>query len=181
MRQVFVGSKSLDLIGKRFSKLVVLQQYGGDNYGHIRWQCRCDCGNFTYQTTDHLTRKKNPVMSCGCNRKRKAEDNPSWKGYKGISGSWWVQHVKKSARAYRIKKVSITIEQAWELFEKQKGICALSGIEISFKKKTASLDRIDSSKDYELGNIQWVHKHVNLMKNKLDQDYFIDLCRKIGK
>jgi hypothetical protein len=45
---------------------------------------------------------------------------------------------------------------------------------------TASLDRIDSNKDYVEGNIQWVHKHLNLMKNILSQEYFINLCNKVS-
>ena len=37
-----------------------------------------------------------------------------------------------------------------------------------------SLDRIDSSKGYEENNVQWVHKDINLMKNKYDNKYFIE-------
>jgi hypothetical protein len=45
---------------------------------------------------------------------------------------------------------------------------------------TASLDRIDSSKGYEEGNIQWVHKHINFMKRTYSQEYFIDMCKKVA-
>ena len=45
---------------------------------------------------------------------------------------------------------------------------------------TASLDRIDSSKGYVIGNVQWVHKDINIMKNKFDNQYFIDMCKKIA-
>jgi hypothetical protein len=51
----------------------------------------------------------------------------------------------------------------------------------SDKYSTASIDRIDSSKGYEEGNIQWVHKHVNFMKRTYSQDYFIDMCKKIAE
>ena len=43
------------------------------------------------------------------------------------------------------------------------------------------IDRIDSSKGYVKGNVQWVHKNVNLMKGKFDQEYFIEMCKKITK
>lgn len=63
-----------------------------------------------------------------------------------------------------------------------------SGMEIRFNntgeklnKQTASLDRIDSNIGYIKDNVQWVHKHVNQMKWNFDEDYFIDLCRKIVK
>lgn len=52
---------------------------------------------------------------------------------------------------------------------------------VDFKQQTASLDRIDSSKGYVLGNIQWVHKDINKMKLDYDQDYFIDICRRIAE
>lgn len=44
---------------------------------------------------------------------------------------------------------------------------------------TASLDRIDSSKGYIEGNVQWVHKYVNVMKWDFSMEEFLDICRKI--
>lgn len=41
------------------------------------------------------------------------------------------------------------------------------------------LDRIDSSKGYIEGNVQWVHKDVNMMKQNYSQKYFIEMCKKI--
>ena len=48
---------------------------------------------------------------------------------------------------------------------------------ISFSDNTASLDRIDSSKPYIKGNMQWLHKDVNIMKNAYNINYFINMCR----
>jgi len=45
------------------------------------------------------------------------------------------------------------------------------------KLRTASLDRIDSTKNYTIDNIQWVHKDVNKMKMDFSQEYFIEMCR----
>jgi hypothetical protein len=47
------------------------------------------------------------------------------------------------------------------------------------RKGTASLDRIDSSRGYTADNIQWVHKHVNLMKRSFNEEYFINTCKQI--
>mgnify|MGYP003351787189 CR=1 FL=1 len=71
------------------------------------------------------------------------------------------------------------LEYLNDLFIEQQGKCKLSGIEISLPKKwndknyTASLDRIDSDKGYEKGNVQWVHKHINVMKNIFPQELFL--------
>lgn len=51
----------------------------------------------------------------------------------------------------------------------------------SEKSGTASLDRIDSTKGYVVGNVQRVHKSVNMMKQSLPNHIFIDWCQKIAK
>lgn len=43
----------------------------------------------------------------------------------------------------------------------------------------ASLDRIDSSLGYIIGNVQWVYKGVNFMKGEMSHDYFIEMCKMI--
>ena len=67
------------------------------------------------------------------------------------------------------------------------GKCALSGLEIQFGKhwkmmsdQTASLDRIDNTKGYITGNVQWVHKQVNFMKGTMEQTEFIEFCKLIS-
>jgi len=84
-------------------------------------------------------------------------------------------------------EVCLTMEEVWDLFLAQQGRCALTGIPLkmdpenkrSTRGDTASLDQIDSTKGYIPGNVQWVHMGVNLMKNKFQQDYFVDMCRKV--
>lgn len=102
-------------------------------------------------------------------------------------GSHYWGHVKSNAKIRNIQ-FSITIEEAWDLFEKQGRKCALSDLPLSLEFSsakngpipTASLDRIDNSKGYVLENLQWLHKDVNLMKLTHNQEYFIELCRLIG-
>jgi len=84
----------------------------------------------------------------------------------------------------------IDFEYAKKLFEDQNEKCAISGIPIDFAlgrrdhssgETTASLDRIDSSKGYIKGNVQWVHKSINVMKNELKEDIFFEFCLAIVK
>lgn len=53
--------------------------------------------------------------------------------------------------------------------------CVFTGIELTFnlKTQTASLDRIDSSKDYVVGNVQWVHKTINNLKQDFSDEELI--------
>jgi len=48
-------------------------------------------------------------------------------------------------------------------------------------KYIASLDRIDNNKGYIEGNVQWVIKKINYMKNTLSEKNFINLCNKISE
>lgn len=176
-----------DLTGQKFNKLQVIDKASSSRAGHIRWNCVCECGNSIVVSTDHLTRKRSPVKSCGCLRKLKGKDHKDWKGCGDISGDWWFSHVKREINQKKRPKVgvTVTIEKAWELFCEQDKCCALSGVPIQIASvsayNTASLDRIDSSKGYDLDNIQWVHKDVNFMKRTYSQDYFIGLCKKIAE
>ena len=103
-------------------------------------------------------------------------------GYQEITGTFWAR-VKHNAKT-RGLSVEITMEDAWDVFVKQRGLCALSGVPIWFGAgaiTTASLDRIDSSRPYTLNNIQWVHKTVNLMKGKISQEDFVFFCIEVFK
>lgn len=80
----------------------------------------------------------------------------------------------------------ITLDQIWNLFEKQNHKCALSGILLKFNnpgeratEQTASLDRIDSNKGYTIDNVRWVHKTINNMRGELSDSTFLEFCQKI--
>ena len=63
--------KMIDLTGKRFGKLIVLERdYNYPKKGTY-WKCQCDCGNIISARKDQLTREKNPKRSCGCDLKEK--------------------------------------------------------------------------------------------------------------
>lgn len=109
------------------------------------------------------------------------ENHPNWTGYGEICGSHFAR-IKHGAETRNLE-FNITIEQIWELFLKQKRKCALSGVILDFKTKsggTASLDRMDNSKGYIINNIQWIHKDINIMKMKLNNEEFIKFCHQIS-
>ncbi len=73
----------------------------------------------------------------------------------------------------RFKEVNIDLEYLKNLWDIQKGICPYTGITLILPTYTkhgsffnrASLDRIDSSKGYTKGNVQFVALPINLMKS----------------
>lgn len=107
------------------------------------------------------------------------ENNPSWKGYKGVGYNWFSKYFERGGRH---RTGSITIEDAYNKLEEQGFRCALTGVPLAWDAKSGmSIDRIDSSEEYTLDNIQIVHKDVNLMKNAFDQTYFINMCKLVAK
>lgn len=171
-------------VGDVFGDWVVINDPFMDRYAKV--PCRCKCG--LECDVDAYTLVSNKSKSCKtCSLPRLTKKNPSWKGYEEIPASWF-----RRFRSYSKIEFSIDMEDVWDLYLKQKRICALTGLPISFKNDrergskhsgircTASIDRIDSSKGYTKDNIQLVHKDVNIMKNAFDQTYFVELCKAVA-
>jgi hypothetical protein len=110
---------------------------------------------------------------------RPGHKNPAWKGCGEFPGHYFC-HIRNRAKQFG-RDFDLTPEYLWDLFLKQDRRCALSGLPMEFKtqkagRSTASLDRIFSSGGYVMGNVQWLHKHINLMKNVFRQEQFFDYC-----
>lgn len=109
-----------------------------------------------------------------------------WMGYGTITGKWFNRF--KSNAINRNIAFNVTIEEIWSLYQKQQGCCHITGLPIFFKKgvvhilhpDTASLDRIDNTKDYSLSNIMITHKDINVMRNKYHLDQFKIWMKKIS-
>lgn len=107
-----------------------------------------------------------------------------YKGYYDLSGKYWYDIQYRANKKNINFSRDLTIEYAWDLFIKQNKKCALSGLDIALypdikTRNTASLDRIDSLKGYEIDNIQWLHKKINNLKCNFTNKETVDLCRKI--
>jgi hypothetical protein len=142
----------------------------------ICWECRCECGTVRV------------IRGCELRKGRKACNHcAGYTGYGDISGCYW-SGVIKGAK-YRSIVFDIVIKEAWEVFLKQSGKCALTGEPLCFvrnyskdcKEQTASLDRIDSGIGYVKNNIQWVHKKINSIKLNCSQNEFINWCKKVAE
>jgi hypothetical protein len=178
-------------LGQRFGTLVVISE----PYSYkqrMACDCKCDCSTIGRRALKDLLTGKS--KNCGCLRGPRLksiasvqrENHPCFKGYGEIHAHIWSSY-KANAKQRNIP-FEITIEQAWELFLKQNRTCSISGIPIKFANsrelyvaKTASLDRIDSTKGYSIDNIHWVHKEINFMKHKCPLDKFFEWCRMIIK
>ena len=54
----------IDLTGKRFGRLTVIERADNSDKGRVRWKCRCDCGNNSVVRSSDLL--SGATKSCGC-------------------------------------------------------------------------------------------------------------------
>lgn len=173
------------LEGKSFNRWTVIK-FSCFKFKHSRkhkyvyWLCRCECGKEKEIVSQSLTGGKS--KSCGCLAHDSIRIKRGMK-YNDISGEYW-SRIQSQAQ---MREFNFTINQeyAWNLFLKQCRKCAITGVDIVLTsrhtkpkiKQTASLDRIDNTKGYIEGNVQWVHWRINNMKSNMTQLDFINWCK----
>lgn len=119
-------------VGKVFNHWEVIGYSHYKNEHH--WKVKCVlCGDL------HIRRASQVVLgrskSCRtCSAKMREEDkSPYWSGVGPISS----QYVTRMA--YRGKEVTVTTEDLYEIWEKQGGCCALSGVQLVPTFKSAEV------------------------------------------
>lgn len=190
-RAEYIASRD-DMLHQRFGRLVPQKWriYKSGEQKRVQYFCKCDCGAERWIYKNAIT-QRSMSASCGCARKeaQKVAMRRIWDARQEISRivlrtRHWRQIVNNADT--RGHELSISMEQAQKIYNLQQGRCALSGLPIFFQEKTknagwtASLDRIDSSAGYVMGNLQWVHKDVNLMKQAFSQARFAELCQLVA-
>jgi hypothetical protein len=158
----------------KYNQLTVLEEV--KHNGRLMYKTQCDCGRVDLKRKDWVISGR--TTSCkNCASKRTAVNHPppvNRKGCDGLSGTHFLS-IKNGALRRGIA-FDLTPDFLWGLFQKQEGLCALTGVPLVLKaliKKqnvdwdiiTASLDRIDNSKGYFPDNVWWVHKTINRLKN----------------
>lgn len=186
--------------GKKYGKLTVISEevfrHGKDK--KIHYQVKCDCGHeqlvrayfleIGRQTCCKSCSQKEALLKYPSRRKFLIEEHLGVGNFTKTVYSYFKRNAKRRGLDW---DESLTIEFLYKLLIKQNRKCALSGLDIdltedridsniNFKKMTASLDRIDSSKGYKVNNVQWVHKDINKMKNNYSEDYFKKLCKLVA-
>lgn len=168
-------------IGLRFGYLEVLAfKYtkAGNSRRIYVYECLCHlCNSKTEKAWCEII-KECPDRSCGC--KKRGDRSYAWTGFGELPGTV-INSIKIDAKK-RNMEFNVSAQYLWELFLKQDRKCVFSGVELNFNKvdRTASLDRIDNSKGYIEGNVQWVYRNLNFMKHTKENEFVWDMCSKVS-
>ncbi len=167
--------KTIDMIGRRFGRLVGISRAGLDAEGLALWLFQCDCGGQVVATGSRV--KRGRTQSCGCLRpEATAQSNVKKKTTHGESTSieyriWG--HMRERCTNPKHKSFpryggrGIAVCARWDDFNNF--LCDM-GRRPSLMH---SIDRIDNDGNYEPGNCRWSlpsEQGKNRSDNKIDAE-----------
>lgn len=165
-------TKTLDLTGKRFGKLLILRHLPNGRSHTQQWLCECDCGNHVVTRTANLTQYQ---RSCGCTSRLPAGE---------ACKRFLLRQYKFQARA-RGLTFSITDIEAFALFNSNCYYCdtppsrVIVHPEFNGRFIASGIDRADNSKGYVPGNCVACCGTCNLAKRELTVDEFLSWARRL--
>lgn len=175
--------RALDLIGKRFGKLVVLSLAESRNH-KSRCLCKCDCGNIKEVGSANLVRLS--TRSCGCllSEVLAIRNKTMLPGGYADKDEAFVNIVlsdyKRTAQA-RCFEWELTNEFCVVLFKSNCYYCGSPPSSVRKSKKPGAkrlftytgIDRVVNSKGYTVNNVVPCCKICNHAKGAMDQSEFL--------
>lgn len=162
-------SNKPDLIGQKFGRLTVVAEAPNYKSGKARWRCVCDCGGETITATNQL--RSGRTKSCGCLRIEAATQTRKNVATHGMTGT----RIYKcwSGMKGRVKRndhyKSVTICDEWK-----NDFTAFYAWSIANGySDNLTLDRIDTTGNYEPSNCRWVDYKVQ--ENNRTNNHIIEI------
>jgi hypothetical protein len=145
-------NRTVDLVGQRFGRLVVVKRAG--TLRGAQWKCRCDCGVTVLACSGDL--RKGRPRSCGCLITKPSTPPQTWSHFSGTIASpeyvsWQAMRARCADTNHpRYGGRGISVYRAW-----------IDNFDAFFEhvgprpSPDHSLDRINNDGDYEPGNVRW--------------------------
>lgn len=150
-------SRPIDLTGKRFGRLIVLERVENSRSGGTVWKCKCDCGNVKICNGERLRCGK--LKSCGCLSIDTVKKNMTKHGKHGSKTYNIWKGIKQ--RCYQKNNIGYCDygERGISMYDEWKNGFQSFYDYVSklphFGEKGYSIDRIDVNGNYEPQNIKW--------------------------
>lgn len=149
------GKRVVDLTGRRFGRLVVLELVGMDR-GNSKWKCVCDCGNYTYARASPLG--CGDKQSCGCLGREKLKEHQVATSYghsrpRSSTYSTWT-HMKARCQNPKHERYAdwggrgIAVCERWQKFKNFLK-------DMGERPPGTTIERINNNRGYEPGNCKW--------------------------
>lgn len=164
-------------IGDIYKDWTVIDGPRINSYHCVEWLCQCKCGNQRWIQGNELM---NPDKCFSCQKCAGQTRKEAFTLRNGRIGELTLSRFARIQRSAIKRNIpfEVTIEYLWNLFIKQNHTCAITGDCIEHIKD-ASLDRIDSSKGYIKGNVQWVTYQANVSKHTMSMESLYEFCKKV--
>lgn len=160
----------IDLTGKKFGKLTVVEYLGRKGHGSY-WRCKCDCGNEVNCLYGNLVRGSS--TSCGCLRAYYFHKRPYYHGESTtrLYKEWVAIKVRcKNENSQQYKNYGgrgIKICDDWESYIPFRDWALSNGY-----ADNLSIDRIDVNGDYCPENCRWVD--ISVQSNNTRCNVYIE-------
>ncbi|MGW0060324.1 hypothetical protein ACWDTT_10400 [Streptosporangium sandarakinum] len=150
------------------------------------WRVEClGCGREFDKGKPTILRTTYGCHNCA-HKAMSGNKHARWRGGEHVPAYFLAKCKRVLGRRSRTLEWSITPQYLDDLWVAQEGRCAYTGWPLQFgrtgllaQEQTASLDRIDSNQGYVPGNVQFVHKDINIMKWNHSEERFFELCRAV--
>lgn len=164
------------VVGDVYKYWTVIEE-GKDFNGQLRYKCRCKCGHEQYLTSTALIHKNRWFQCKHCSDLTNSNNMTINNGKIGDLTLSKFNTIKSKASIRNIE-FDLDIKYLWDLYISQDKKCAITG-DILPSIIKASLDRIDSSKGYIKGNVQWVTAQANKCKHILSMPELYEFAKKV--
>ena len=164
----------IDMTGKKYGILTVIERIGTANDKQALWKCKCDCGNVCNIRGRDL--RVGHTRSCGCmshewtNNKKKIHGKTDTRLY-NVWLSMKNRCYRENVRAYEHyggRGIKVCLE--WQEFIPFMEWAYSNGYDENAARGQCTLDRIDVNGNYEPSNCRWVSVSVqanNRRNNRL--------------